>query len=248
MSFTAKNMQALEDHLAKNQFLSSGKLPNKSDLSVLEELAASLMTPDMEKFPNVFGWWFTLCDFLEPARLNWSAEEAQKGGKNNKQQQPKSPQKQKSSTKSPKKSPKKAAPAPAPAPAPAEDDDDLDLFGGPTEEELAAQEAAKKQAEEEKKKKEKAKPIAKSRVTFDIKGYELGQDWQACAQKIRDEFKLDGLVWMDQHKVLEIAFGMKKLQMCMIIEDLKISTDDIFEKIEEWEDIQSVDVVDFNKA
>ena len=122
------------------------------------------------------------------------------------------------------------------------------MFGGPTEEELAAQEAQKKKAEDDKKAKAKAKPIAKSRVTFDIKGFELEDDWEATAKKVRSTIQMDGLVWMDQHKVLEIAFGMKKLQMVMIIEDEKISTDDIFEIIEAWEEIQSVDIVDFNKA
>ena len=42
---------------------------------------------------------------------------------------------------------------------------------------------------------------------------------------------------------------MNKLQMVMIIIDDKVSTDDVFEIIEAWEEeVQSVDVVDFNKA
>jgi len=60
---------------------------------------------------------------------------------------------------------------------------------------------------------------------------------------------MDGLVWMDEHKILEIAFGMKKLQMVMLIEDEKIMTDDVFEMIEAWEDdVQSVDTVGMAKA
>merc|ERR1712150_78488 len=141
-----------------------------------------------------------------------------------------------------------AEPTPKAAPA-EEEDDDLDLFGGPTEEELAAQEAAKKKAEDDKKAKAKAKPVAKSRVTFDVKGYELDEDFEAMATKIRKEIVMQGLTWQDTHKVLPVAFGMKKLQMVMIIVDELVSTDDIFEKIEAWEeDVQSVDIVDFNKA
>jgi elongation factor 1-beta len=41
---------------------------------------------------------------------------------------------------------------------------------------------------------------------------------------------------------------MCKLQVGCVIEDDKVGTDDIFEKIEAWEDdVQSVDVVSFNK-
>jgi len=61
--------------------------------------------------------------------------------------------------------------------------------------------------------------IAKSVVVFDVKGYEVGQDFESLATKIRAEVNMDGLVWMDKHQILEIAFGMKKLQMSMLIED-----------------------------
>jgi len=107
---------------------------------------------------------------------------------------------------------------------------------------------AEQKKKEEEKKKAKAPIIAKSQVTFDIKGYEADQDWETMANKIRSEIKPDGLVWMDKHKVLPVAFGVKKLQMVMIIEDEKIQTDDIFEIIEEWEDVQSTDIVAFAKA
>lgn len=46
---------------------------------------------------------------------------------------------------------------------------------------------------------------------------------------------------------MPVAFGMNKLQLGCVIEDEKISTDDMFEKIQEWEDVQSIDVVSFNK-
>ena len=61
--------------------------------------------------------------------------------------------------------------------------------------------------------------IAKSVVVFDVKGYEVGQDFESLATKIRAEVNMPGLVWMDKHQILEIAFGMKKLQMSMLIED-----------------------------
>lgn len=107
--------------------------------------------------------------------------------------------------------------------------------------------ADKEKADE--KKKEKKVIIAKSIVAFDVKGYEVGQDYEAMAQKIKAEVKMDGLVWMDQHKILPIAFGMQKLQMSMLIEDDKVQTEDVFEQIEAWEDdVQSCDIFTFAKA
>merc|ERR1712183_1185385 len=109
-----------------------------------------------------------------------------------------------------------------------------------------AAEKAKKEEQAALGPKKKGPVIAKSVVVFDVKGYEEGQDFEALAKKIRAEVNMDGLVWMDQHKVLPIAFGMKKLQITMLIEDEKVQTDDVFELIEAWEDdVQSTDIVSF---
>jgi len=60
---------------------------------------------------------------------------------------------------------------------------------------------------------------------------------------------MDGLTWMDVYRVLPIAFGIKKLQMTMLIVDDKIETQDVFDVIESWEDdVQSTDIVSFSKA
>ena len=120
-----------------------------------------------------------------------------------------------------------------------------------TEEDKAqAAETQKKLKEAEAaKKKEKKVVIAKSQVVFHVKGYEENQDFEALAKKIRSEVNMDGLVWMDKHQVLPIAFGMKKLQMSMLIEDEKVQTDDVFELIEAWdEEVQSIDIFAFSKA
>lgn len=231
MPFTCEDLQACENHLNENQFLSGKDLPGSEDMGVLEGLNANGTVPDFEAFPNVFGWFWTLNALNPPCRALYTA-----GG---------------AKTEAPKKGGKKEAKA-APAPAPKKDDeDDFDLFGDETEEDKAAaaeQERLNKEAEE-KKKKEKKVVIAKSLVTFDVKGYEEGQDFEALAKKIKSEITMDGLVWMDKHEVKPIAFGMKKLQIAMLIEDAKIQTDDVFELIEAWEDdVQSTDIVSFAKA
>ena len=47
---------------------------------------------------------------------------------------------------------------------------------------------------------------------------------------------MDGLVWGLEHQIVEVAYGAKKLAMTMILEDDKVSSEDIFETILSWED------------
>jgi len=56
-------------------------------------------------------------------------------------------------------------------------------------------------------------------------------------------------MWRTEYKLVDIAFGMKKLQLGCTVEDDKVLTDDIFDKILEWEDeVQSCDIVSFQKV
>nr|AAV32818.1 putative elongation factor 1 beta [Leishmania guyanensis] len=139
-----------------------------------------------------------------------------------------------------------AAKKPAPAPkavAPAEDDD-IGLFGETTEEEQAALEA--KRAKDAEKKKAKKDVIAKSPILFDIKAWDDTVDLEALAQKLH-AIQRDGLVWGD-HKLAPVAFGVKKLQQLVVIEDDKVSGDDLEEMIMGFEDeVQSIDIVAWNK-
>lgn len=55
-------------------------------------------------------------------------------------------------------------------------------------------------------------------------------------------------MWNKEPKKIDIAFGIQKLQIGCVVEDDKVLTDDIFEKIEAWEnDVQSVDMVSMQK-
>ena len=229
MSFTIKNdegIQAVEKYLESNSYLSGGNAPGAQDRDLLNEIEQAKFFPDHKKSANLYGWWWTLAPFRENARALWGEQkEAKKETK-------------KAEKKEEKKEEKKAAA-----------DDDLDLFG---DDDPEAEEAAKKQAEEKKKaaqekKKAKAPIICKSEVVFDVKGYEADDDFDKIAAKIR-QIEKEGLTWMDTHQIVPVGFGMNKLQMTMIIVDDLISTDDIFEIIEEWEEIQSVDINKFSKA
>ena len=53
----------------------------------------------------------------------------------------------------------------------------------------------------------------------------------------------DGLIW-GQSKLVAVGFGIKKLQINLVIEDDKIGLDDLQEQIQEIEDyVQSTDIV-----
>lgn len=128
-----------------------------------------------------------------------------------------------------------------------DEDDDLDLFGDVDEEEEAEMKEKQKLASEEAKKKKKKEVIAKSIVTFDVKSFDEEQDFNVLASKILS-LSLDGLVWFEKYEILPVAYTIKKLRISCIIEDEKVSTDDITDKIEAFEDeVQNVDIVSFQK-
>ncbi|KAF1756351.1 hypothetical protein GCK72_012804 [Caenorhabditis remanei] len=141
------------------------------------------------------------------------------------------------------------AKAAAPAKEETAGDDDFDLFGSEDEEE---DEAKKKIVEERlaayaEKKSKKAGPIAKSSVILDVKPWDDETDLAEMEKLVRS-IEMDGLVW-GGGKLLPIGYGIKKLQIITVIEDLKVSVDDLIEKIQgDFEDhVQSVDIVAFNK-
>jgi len=81
---------------------------------------------------------------------------------------------------------------------------------------------------------------------LDVKPWDDETDLGAMEKVVRS-IEADGLVW-GPSKFLPVAFGVKKLQIGCVVEDDKIGTDFLEEKICEFEDfVQSVDIVAFNK-
>ena len=124
----------------------------------------------------------------------------------------------------------------------------MDLFGEEDPAEAAAASAAMKaKADAAKAKKVKAAPVAKSLIVWDVKPWGEETDLQALADKIL-AIEIDGLFWKTQWKKEPVAFGIFKIQIGATIEDAKCSTDLVAERIEAFEDdVQSVDIVAFNK-
>lgn len=123
------------------------------------------------------------------------------------------------------------------------DENEVDLFG---DDEEAEPEVEKPKPKVEVKAK-KPKPIAKTILVFDVKVYEAETNLDELAAKVLS-LKIDGLTWNTEYKQLDVAYGIKKLQIGCVIEDDKVMTDDIFDQITAWEDIvQSVDTVSMQK-
>jgi len=134
------------------------------------------------------------------------------------------------------------------APASKDEDDDVDLFGSEDEEEdsEAAKIKAQRVAEYAAKKSKKPTLIAKSNVILDVKPWDDETDMKELEKCVRS-VEMDGLLW-GTSKLVPLAYGIKKLTITTVVEDDKVSIDELVEKLQEHEDfIQSVDIAAFNK-
>merc|ERR1719273_478309 len=148
-----------------------------------------------------------------------------------------------------------SAPAAKPAPAPAkaadeEEEDDVDLFGSESEDEEAAAEKQRIHDERVKayqdKKAKKTALIAKTSVLLDIKPWDDETDMGEMLRLAKTITK-EGLVW-GASKLVPVGYGINKLQLMCVVEDEKVSIDELCEEIQEFEDlVQSVDVAAMSK-
>merc|ERR1712168_1796400 len=129
-----------------------------------------------------------------------------------------------------------------------DDDDEVDLFGSDYEEEDAEAARVREQrlAAYAEKKSKKHGPIAKSSVLLDCKPWDDETDVAAMEAEIR-KISMDGLNW-GAAKLQPVGYGINKLSIICVVEDEKVSIDDLSEQITEIEDyVQSVDIAAFNK-
>jgi len=142
-----------------------------------------------------------------------------------------------------------SAPAAAPAAAAADDDDDdVDLFGSDSEED--DEEKARVTAERLKayadKKSKKPALIAKTSVLFDVKPWDDETDMNEMLKACKS-IEMEGLVW-GANKLVPVGYGISKLQLMCVVEDEKVSIEELQEKMADFEDfVQSVDVAAMNK-
>lgn len=216
-----------------NGFLTSrsymdGYSYSNADLTTFKKCCGA---PDASKFPHVYRWYVHIASLLGVrAVLGSGKSSATPSG-------------------SPKKASKKEATKPQDDDDDNDDDEDDDLFGDDDEDEdEAAKEAAKKRADAAKNSKPKKTVIERSQVVLEVKPWEAETDLEELAAKIKAT-EIKGLKWGEGHKLVPVAFGIKKLLVQCIIIDDEVLLDDITECIEAFDDyVQSVDVASMNKV
>ncbi|KAJ2480114.1 hypothetical protein IWW56_002664 [Coemansia sp. RSA 2131] len=133
--------------------------------------------------------------------------------------------------------------------APAPNPNETELFGSDDEEdEEAAKLRAKNLAEYKAKKAQKGPgPAAKTTVVYHVKPWDIDTDLDELETMIR-AIQPDGLVWGQVAKRTHVAFGIHRLEIYNVVEDEKVSVEDIKEQIEGFEDhVQSVDIALISK-
>ncbi|KAF4984176.1 hypothetical protein FZEAL_574 [Fusarium zealandicum] len=204
-----------------------GQNPSQADVATFKALTSS---PDAEKYPHAARWYKHIASYESQfATLPGDAAASY-------------------TTYGPEVAEVTINPAKAPEKEEAGDDDDVDLFGSDDEEEDAEAVRVREErlAEYKKKKENKPKAAAKSIVTLDVKPWDDETDMKAMEDAVR-AIEMDGLVW-GASKLVPVGFGVRKLQINMVIEDDKVSVADLEETIQELEDyVQSTDVAAMQK-
>lgn len=228
---TEKGVKDLDAYLVDRSYI-EGYQPSQVDVAVFEQLSAA----PSESTPNALRWYNHIKSYSNDEKKKFSGEK-------------KIPASLSSSTPAPAK-PAAAEPTKTqakPAAAAAADDDDVDLFGSDEEEDAEAakirEERLKAYAE---KKSKKVAVIAKSSIVLDVKPWDDETDMKQMEEKVRT-ITMDGLVW-GASKLVPVGYGINKLQIMCVVEDEKVSVDDLVEEIQNFEDyVQSVDIAAFNK-
>ncbi|KAI6093731.1 hypothetical protein F4821DRAFT_4540 [Hypoxylon rubiginosum] len=200
----------------------TGYAPSQADVAVFKALSS---TPAADKYPHAARWYKHIASFEDEfATLPGDASKPY-------------------TVYGPEVAAVTLNPAKAPATEEAAEEDDVDLFGSDDEEEDAEAVRVREERLAAYKAKKEAKPkiAAKSMVTLDVKPWDDETDMGALEAAVRGIEK-DGLTW-GASKLVPVGYGVKKLQINFVVEDEKVSVDDLQNEITEFEDyVQSTDV------
>ncbi|KAF2460906.1 elongation factor EF-1 beta subunit [Lineolata rhizophorae] len=213
------------DHWAKTRSYIVGYAPSQADVKCFQAVKSQ---PEAAKYPHAYRWYKHIASF-EPDFSTLPGDPSKEF-----------------TAYGPDAS--ELTVNPAKAPEKDGDDDDIDLFGSDDEEEdaEAARIREERLAEYRKKKEGKAKPVAKSIVTLEVKPWDDETNMSELEENVRG-IEQDGLVW-GASKLVAVGFGIKKLQINLVVEDDKVSLEELQQKIEEDEDhVQSTDVLAMQK-
>merc|ERR1712122_128466 len=134
-----------------------------------------------------------------------------------------------------------------------DDDDDVDDVDDDDDDDNEEEEdAAAAKIREERlaayaaKKAKKPALIAKTSVLLDCKPWDDETDMNEMLKEVKS-IEMEGLVW-GASKLVPVGYGINKLSIMCVVEDEKVSIDELQEKICDFEDyVQSCDVAAMNK-
>jgi len=232
------DLQSRDGLLLLNTFLADksyveGYLPTQGDVVVFESVKKA-PPADLE---NALRWYNHIASFNDGERQKFEGQR-QSIDHYGRQHGQDSQQKHEFKSLSVNPAEKKAA-----KPA-ADDDDDVDLFG--EEDEEQSEQTKQRLAAYAEKKSKKPTIIAKSTIILDVKPWDDETNMQELEQNVRS-IELDGLLW-GASRLVPLAYTIKKLQITCVVEDDKVGTDILEERIMAFEDhVQSVDIAAFQK-
>jgi elongation factor 1-beta len=221
---TESGVAALNKFLADASYIQGFK-PTTSDTAIFTQLASS---PD--SFSHALRWYKHIASFSAEEKASFAAGTCVQ-----------------------------AAPVQKKAAASDDEDDSDDPFGASgsededdddeTPEQKAHREKMQAQAKakaDEKAKKAKKVVVGKSEITLDVKPWDDETDMKKLEECVRS-IEIEGLIW-GMGKLIPVGYGINKLRIMSVVVDDLVSTDDMQEKIEAFEDyVQSTDIHAFNK-
>ncbi len=191
--------------------------PSQADVAVFE----GVKSPNADKYPHVARWYSHIASYeSEHAGLQGDKSKA-------------------ASLLGNLSASTSASAASKGAAADADEDDDIDLFGSDEEvdEEAEKIKAERVAAYNAKKAAKGPGPAAKTLVTLDVKPWDDETPMKDLEAAVR-AIEKDGLVW-GSSKLVAVGYGVSKLQISIVVEDAKISLDELQEEIQEIEDYVS---------
>jgi elongation factor 1-beta len=233
------NLQSRDGLLLLNTFLADksyieGYHPTQGDVVVFEAVKKA-PSADLE---NALRWYQHIASFSDAEKQKFEGE---RQSIDHYGRQPGQDSQEKYEFKSLSVNP---AEKQAPKPAAADDDDDVDLFGD--EDEAESEQTKQRLAAYAEKKAKKPTIVAKSTIVLDVKPWDDETNMEELERNVRS-IELDGLLW-GASRLVPLAYTIKKLQITCVVEDDKVGTDILEERIMEFEDhVQSVDIASFQK-
>jgi elongation factor 1-beta len=217
------SLTMLETHLKDNPYI-GGNFPNHQDAQVSEQFQKTNTVPNQETHINIMSWYSLIYLYADHVKESWKSTKPQEILALN-QEKPKTKKKEEKAEIPTKKA-----------------DSDPELFCVNEDDVSVMKELAKKKEDEKKTSKYKPPVIAKSFIILHIKVWDGEVDYDAVAQKIFT-IERDGLLWKTEYQLKDVAFGVKMIVIGVVVEDEKVSIDDVIEEIEGWiDDVQFVDI------